>query len=484
MTPEQVQSILHDFANRARRLRGGGADDAEAWRFEVGGRAYDLHYYPDDDTVLKRYVGGARAAREFTTLQAMQKLHVPAARVVANLKGFRIGTRKGDATILVHDAAATPLVELLAAPLSREERQRTTASLITLLESLHREKLCPVPLTLDAFARRGDGTVIVRDGGLKFEGVVTVERLLELDAATRASTTASERLRFWRHFTDAPAPRSDRALRASARRLARAANVDADEAFGNLVFERGGEQWIGRYLRRAPVAMPWSRAARGAAPTRDEWLALLPGLIAGDASWETMKDDDAATVRGGAIAFGGQTLDVVVKRPLNKPGARGWLGRLRPARVMRTWTKTWRMLGLGFRCEVPLLVIQHRRGPVLVDQMLVVERVPGPTLATVDLNAMHARDRGRLLHASGRVLRAIAGHGYAHRDAKAVNWIAWTDPSDAAVKPALIDLDGIRFVPWERRAGVNRLIRAMRTRDDVAEADIAAIQCGFAGPGT
>lgn len=478
MTPEQVQAILNDFAARARRLRT-SADDVEAWRFDVGDHIYDLHYYPDDDTVMKRYVGGARAAREFTTLQAMQKLHVPAARVVANLKGFRIGTRKGDATILVHDPAAQPLLDAIVTS-SRVERQRMTASLITLLEALHRERLCPVPLTLDAFARRGDGTVFVRDGTLEFRGVVTAERLLELDAATRAVTTAAERLRFWRHFTDAAPPRGG-APRAAGRRLARAANVGGEDAFGDIVFERGDEQWVGRYLRRVPLALPWSRAARGAAtPTRDEWLALLPGLLDGDAAWQTMKDDDAAVVRGGPIAFGGESLDVVVKRPAMRGGPRGIVDRFRPARVRRTWTKTWRMLGLGFRCEVPLLVLERRRGPALVDQLFVVERVPGPTLADVDLNALTPGARDRLLYASGRTLRTIAAHGYAHRDAKNTNWIAWSDPSDGAAKPVLIDLDGIRFVPWEKRVGVNRLVRAMRTRSDVTGADVGAIERGFA----
>ena len=482
MTPEQVQSILHDFSNRARRLRG-AADDVEAWRFEVGGRAYDLHYYPDDDTVLRRYVGGARAAREFTMLQAMQKLHVPATRVVANLKGFRIGARKGDATILVHDPAAVPLIDAVAIG-SRAERRRATASLIALLEALHRERLCPVPLTLDAFAQRGDGTVIVRDGALTFHGVVTRERLLELDAATRAVTTASERLRFWRHFTDESPPRLDRALRAAGVRLSRAANVNGDESFGHIVFERGGEQWVGRYLRRLPLAMPWSRASRGIAPTRDEWIALLPGLLDGercDATWQTMKDDDAAIVRGGRIAFGGQALDVVVKRPLPRGGARGLVDRFRPARVRRTWTKTWRMIGLGFRCEVPLLVLERRHGPALLDQRFVSERVPGATLAAVDFAAMSPSARERLLYASGRTLRAIAANGFAHRDAKHTNWIAWTDPRDGVAKPVMIDLDGIRVVPWEKRTGVDRLARAMRTRGDVTDGDVEAIERGYRG---
>lgn len=475
MTPEQVQAILHDFARRARLLHRPHDDGTESWRFDVDGRAYDLHYYPDDDTVLKRYVGGARAAREFTQLQAMQKLHVPAARVVANLKGFRIGERRGDATILVHDDRAVPLAVVFARP--RDERLRATASFVTLLESLHRERLCPRPLTLDAFALRGDGTAIVRDGSLAFDGVVTIERLHELDAATRAVTSRGDRVRLWRHFTDAPFPRRDRAIATAARRLARDADHGEDDAFGSLLpIDRHGGLWRARYLRRAPLVLPWSAASRMTF-SRDDWADRLPALF--DATWPTLKDDEAATVRAGAIHIAGARLEVVVKRPAVKPGVRGAFDFFRPARVRRTWSKTWRMLGLGFRCEVPLLVLERRRGIALVDQLLVVERVPGPTLAEIDLSTLSPAAREHLLYASGRVLRAIVARGFTHRDAKATNWIAWTDPVDGVAKPVMIDLDGIRFLPVERRAGVERLKRAIRERDGTTEADADAVERGF-----
>ena len=130
------------------------------------------------------------------------------------------------------------------------ERLAIIAGLVQRLEELHRQKLCPQPLRLERFGWRGNnGGVMLRDGGGTLNGIVDPWRLNELDAATRHVTTAADRLRVWRHFSDAPVPRRDRALAVSARRVAVAADHATSSEFGAI--EHDG--WNGVFARTHPV---------------------------------------------------------------------------------------------------------------------------------------------------------------------------------------------------------------------------------------
>ena len=418
MSPEEIQDILNDFANRAQRI-GTRADNAEVWRFDAGPNHYELHFWEEETAAIKKYIGGANAALEFTQLLTLQKLTIPATRVIANLKGFRIGDRRGDACIVVCDQTVTPLNELPATgSIPHRERTLLVARLCVLLESLHRARMCPIPLLIDRFALRGE-QFIVHDGAGAMGGLVTAQRLGELDRSTRFITTRTERLRIWKHFTNVKTPRASRRDGAA---LLRDATLGAG-AFGRIAVD----EWIGRFTRKLPAIVPWS-ALNGMVIRESDWTEATPSLVA-TAVTTDIKIDTSGSVRSARVALAGRMVDVIVKRPAFKPGLRGAVQRFRTSRAMRTWKKTWRMLGLGFRCEVPLLVLEKRSGLRVVDQLIVFERVPGQTLARVELDAMPERERSELLHACGRTLRSIERLRFTHADAKNTNWIAWVDPA-------------------------------------------------------
>ena len=131
----------------------------------------------------------------------------------------------------------------------------------------------------------------------------------------------------------------------------------------------------------------------------------------------------------------------------------------------------------GSRAEVPLLLLERRRGGLLVDQLIIFERVPGPTLAEVDLDALPQSDRDRLLGNCGRVLRRLERAGFRHTDAKDTNWIAWRDANGRST-PVMIDLDGVRRY-GSKGVAVPRLIFSMRKHLQFTAADLEAIQRGY-----
>lgn len=480
MSPEAVHAILADLERSATRIpsRPGGA---EMWRFKVdsGGIEYDLHFFPDEqESALRTRLGGSRATRQFTQLQSLQTLAIPAARVIASLKGLRVGERKGDGCIVVHDPTAIPLDEVLRSPpQSHRERLELIAALIERLESLGKINMCPMPLRPELFALRdvpGGKTLLLIEGDWTLAGRVTAERLSELDALTRHVTRVSDRLRIWKHFMrDAPPPRRDRALARSSRRLV-GESVAGIGAFGHI--ESGA--WVGQFLRRVPMVLPWSKLG-GVELSHDDWLRVLPAIL--DTSRGVpFKADHAALVTGQTIELAGRQIDIVVKRPAFKEGFHGAVQRYRRSRVKRAWTKTWRMLGLGLSCEMPLLMLERRRGWRLVEQIYVAERVPGPTIATADLDALAPAERWRLLWAAGRMLRQLENGGLRHADAKSVNWIAWTDAAQH-IRPIMLDLDSIRIY-GSRGVGIARLTRAMKQHPQVSDADLVTLASGYRWP--
>jgi len=83
-----------------------------------------------------------------------------------------------------------------------------------------------------------------------------------------------------------------------------------------------------------------------------------------------------------------------------------------------------------------LLFVERRRLGYVTDALVVFERVPGPTLADVDLARLAPGDRGSLFRRTGKILRRIDAMGWAHFDAKASNWIAFNPDSPGDAGPS------------------------------------------------
>jgi hypothetical protein len=125
-----------------------------------------------------------------------------------------------------------------------------------------------------------------------------------------------------------------------------------------------------------------------------------------------------------------------------------------------------------------MLLMERRALGYVVDSILVFERVPGPTLAAVDLDAIPAEQRDELFRRTGQVLRRIDGLGFTHADAKSTNWIVFADPVRGP-SPVLIDLDGVRHYRWPMM-GIDRLLRAMKQHRQYTPHDSMMLCRGYA----
>lgn len=192
---------------------------------------------------------------------------------------------------------------------------------------------------------------------------------------------------------------------------------------------------------------------------------------------QILKQDRASIVLARPVAIQGHSIDLVIKRPAVRDGLRGSIKRFGPSRVRRTWLKTWKLLLAGIAAEHPLFFVERRRGGKLIEQAIAFERVPGPTLYELNLDSLDDSDRNKLLADCGRVLAKIESQGWTHFDTKTTNWIVTTNP-DGTLAPVMIDCDGLRGYRW-RGAGLERLLRSIRSRSDFRESDANALIGGY-----
>ena len=125
-----------------------------------------------------------------------------------------------------------------------------------------------------------------------------------------------------------------------------------------------------------------------------------------------------------------------------------------------------------------MLVLQKRAFGYITDAVIVLERVPGDSLAHVDLDAISPPQRDQLFRRAGSILRKIEEFGMSHFDAKSNNWIVRDDPK-LGPGPILVDVDGIRFRRW-RALGIRRLLRSMLDHPQYTPQDSLALCQGHA----
>ena len=249
-----------------------------------------------------------------------------------------------------------------------------------------------------------------------------------------------------------------------------------NEHFGRLAIDG----WRGHFLRRPVLERFYSRLAPTGI-TADDWRQAWPCMLAGlGGAWHRFKHDHSGTVAGGSIQLGGQQLDIVAKQPRRTRPEQWLIDLARPARARRSWIKTWKLLLRGLPTEIPLLLMEHRRLGTAVDNIVVYERVPGPTVERMPLNPLAPEVRRQLLQRIGRTLRMTDSLGVAHLDAKTSNWIA-VEGTDG-LYPVMLDCDGVRFYR-ARTAGLRRLLKALARHPDFVADDATAVCNGYAPEG-
>jgi tRNA A-37 threonylcarbamoyl transferase component Bud32 len=202
--------------------------------------------------------------------------------------------------------------------------------------------------------------------------------------------------------------------------------------------------------------------------------------------WEQIVSDELTPIKRGAsgdvlageVVLGGRPIPIVVKRPYRRYWYR-YLNEIgRGSRAWRAWRKAWTLVHRDLPTAWPLLVLQKRAFGYITDAVIVLEHVPGPSLAHADLDAIPPPQREMLFRRAGTVLRQIDELGLAHFDAKSTNWIVRDDPM-LGPGPILVDVDGIRFRRWAA-LGIRRLLRSMLEHPQYTPGDSLALCQGYA----
>lgn len=450
----------------------------QVWRFEFGGRAYFLKWYPRDAApAVKRLVVGNPAMREFAKLLALQKARIPSPRAVAVLKGFKIRQRQGDAVIL---EAIEPSIQLdrylndcdLAGG-HVPDRRKLVDQLIELVYLLGRSKLGHDDLHLGNVLL-ADGRLHLLDGYAVDSGGLKLRHVMMLGHAASRWATRADLVRGWRvlRATESPPPATNPVSPRLHRKFLRR-TLGENPYFGRISVDG----WQGHFVKGLKLPRWWAPAS-GLRVSADDWHRQWPTLSRLIAEADVLKRSRSGDVLGTTLQLGGRAVEVVVKRPRRKTLWRQINAFGRPGKARRSWVKAWKLAIRNFPVEWPLLFVERRTLGYVTHSMLIVARIPGRTLADQDLDAMPPEDRRTLFRRVGRTLRRLERHGFSHCDAKSSNWIVVADPNRGPV-PLIIDVDGIRHYRWDG-AGIERVLRSMKEHPQYTREDSRNLCLGYA----
>lgn len=478
MTQSQLEQALKQFDQIATLVR--EDERRQIWRFDIQSKPYYLYFHVRRSGFKRMYRVNAALAG-FVRLQSLQRAGIPSPRASAHLAGFRIRGRIGDALIVESIDGAQQLDRYLAdhavrcAPVPR--RLELARQAVQIVNEIGKLKLGCDDLGLHRFLVAGDrlyfhGVDALRSGGLRLSDVFTLAH----HAAPFASR--AELLRGWRTLNpDAQGMPRRNPVSRSIWKAAERRTLRENKQFGIL---RSGN-WSGHFTRSAPAIAPWSHASRLPIERKDwesAWPALLSQLQSG--LLECIKSDSSGDIYSGQVILSGRPIAVMVKRPRRKFWYRYITDLVRQSRAKRTWIRAWQLLWRNLPCEWPMLLMERRVLGYVADAVVVFERVPGQSLDQVDLDSLTPRDRERLFHRAGRILRDIERAGLAHGDAKSTNWIVYKAPG-CGPSPVMIDLYGIRPLTWFLQTwGIRRLLRAMKQHPQYTPADSLALCRGYA----
>jgi tRNA A-37 threonylcarbamoyl transferase component Bud32 len=456
----------------------------QIWRFEHADRAYYLKFYPRIFS-FSRLIHGSLALQEFLRLQALQRSAIPAPRAVAVLMGFRLNEQLGDAVIIDAIEPSIQLdlylhqLELAGDPIPR--RHELSAKVCELVHALARARLGHSDLHLGNFLLKdadGELKVYLLDGYAVTRGGLRRSHLFQLGHSVARYATATDLQRGWDLFGDrGPLPRrnpvSSRIWSSFMQRI-----TSEDDYFGLLGLE-AGRGWSGVFFKQYKYPYRWSAISQ-LQITREDWAAQWPSLLAQieSDSLPILKRTRSGDVLTAELTLGGRPVSVIIKRPRRRRWYR-YINEIgRGGRARRAWYKSWRLVIRNLPAAWPVLLMENRKFGYMTDAIVIFERVPGPTLATADLDALPSPARDMLFRRTGRLLRRIDQLGFAHFDAKASNWIVFTDPHRGPM-PVLIDPDGIRRRRW-LALGIRRLLRSMQEHPQYTIPDSLALAQGYA----
>jgi tRNA A-37 threonylcarbamoyl transferase component Bud32 len=447
----------------------------QIWRFEVAGRPYFLKYYPRR---AKGKVRGNPALREFSSLQQLQKLGLPAPRAVNAMVGYRLNGQIGDAVVMQGIEPSVALdqylndLELRGQPIP--DRAALVRQVAQIVVALGRAGLGHNDLHLGNFLLQ-NGKVFLLDAYSIRRGGMRMKDIAYLGSSAARWATRTDQLRVWHALGQhGPMPARSKMAARYWRKFVAGSSKESDW-FGRI--DIAG--WHGSYFKKSKSARRWSTAS-GFTVTADDWQKAWPPLWQQiqSGSAEQLKTSPSGDVWAGEIVLAGSPLPVVVKRPFKRYWYR-YINEIgRGSRARRAWIKAWRLIVRNIPTAWPLLILEKRSLGYVTDSVIVFERITGPTLAKVELDALPATERQMLLRRTGTILRQIDALGLSHFDAKSSNWIVAADSAHGP-RPMLIDVDGIRSRRW-LALGINRLLRSLRSHPQYTPHDSLQLCQGYA----
>lgn len=243
-----------------------------------------------------------------------------------------------------------------------------------------------------------------------------------------------------------------------------------------------GNGWRGHVVLASKRETAGSQAAK-LVFTESDWRAALaePDKLFSGEGVEVLKDSASSLVVRRRLRVGEHELDVYIKRSRRKHFRRGLADCIRPSRAIKAFKHGHQLLTRRIATALPLAALERRRGPFLLDNILITEAVEGRDLhaflntwlspskqADTALSLPEQRQLAQaVLWQLGRLLRRLHDNLFAHRDLKASNLlIRWSPPQRPDV--VLIDLDGLRRV---------RLLTTRRRFQGLMRLNVSLLKC-------
>ncbi len=478
MAQTSLEQLLRDLPRVGTLVKDRGY--RQVWRFEYEGQEHYLKFYPRGGVRdrWRRRLRGSPARREFERLILLQKAGIPSPRGVACLMGLRIAGRKGDAVILRAIEPAVQLDNYLSGFALNGEpvpnHQELAEQLCSLVYKLGRARLGHADLHPGNFLLR-DGMLYLLDAYAVRKSGMRPRDIFQLGHSFSRFATTTDLLRGWYRLGTGGALPERNPVSPSRWRAFLEKTAGENRYFGKLNLGA----WDGTFFKSAKNPRRWSSVSRMSI-TEADWQQAWPELIESieQDRFTVVKRSRSGDVLAGEINLCDRTLPVVIKRPRRRYWYRYFNEIGRGARPRRAWFKSWKMIVRNVPCAWPLMFVEKRQLGYVIDTFIVFERVPGPTLAGIDLDALAPAARDMLFRRTGRLLRRIDRLGFSHFDAKASNWIV-LDDEKLGPTPVLIDIDGIRHRRWIA-LGIRRLLRSLRSHSQYTPDDSLALCRGYA----
>ncbi len=479
-------------------------DGREVWRYQSGSRLIFVKIGRPARrwARVRRLIFRSEAAREFRAAVYAAEHRIPTVAPIAFADAPLSGRRPSSILITAGIPDAEPLNEFWASraaagQLTRLLRNQVIDLVARLLARAHHEgfehfDLHSGNVLLEPQPGGGYRAVFVDLNNVRLnrsicESVIA-RNLAQFNQWFRQNAPVSDRVRFldrylfWRDTLEAReghghAARCDRLrlIRSLERAVIDHANAlyakrDRRAMRSGRYFARlrlpGG--WRANVFLGSKHAVPGSPVSTLKLDARDweEWLSDPLRWLKPQDRRDLLKDSASATVCRGRLPRDAGAIDVVCKRSCARNVFKRLQNLVRPSRPMMTWRRAHALLHRQIATARPLAVVERRRGPLLVDSILITEYIPHAndldTLLTVAMRELPAAEAIRLKsqvsYALAAVVRRLLERGFVHRDFKAPNIIVqWDRQSPPRI--LLIDLDGLRRSRRRAHGEIRMLMR-------------------------